>query len=140
MKLSHSRIVVTCSGMNAKIDWDDLNAEKNYKGMQRYAVSKLANMLFVFELDRRLRAAGSTITVTNCQPGFVANTGLARDMNLFNPHMLILPPLLSLFSNTPAMGAWSALQAATGQVSSGGFYGPGELGGIRGTFPRIHTP
>ena len=43
MKMSQSRIVVTSSGIyqTANIDWDDLNAEKNYKGMQRYAVSKL---------------------------------------------------------------------------------------------------
>lgn len=139
MELSHSRIIVTCSGLNAKIDWVDLNVEKSYKGMQRYAVSKLANMLFVFELDRRLRKAGSTMTVTNCQPGFVADTGLARDMSPFDPQMLIRP-VLRLFANTPAMSAWSVLQAATGQVSAGGFYGPGELGGIRGPSRELTRP
>src|SRR5439155_9793631 len=60
-----SRVVVTSSSVhrNAKIDWDDLNAHKGYDKFQRYAASKLGNALFFFELDRRLRASGSPITV-----------------------------------------------------------------------------
>ena len=44
----------------------------------RYTTSKLCNLLFMYELDRRLRAAGSSITVTAFDPGLMPGTGLAR--------------------------------------------------------------
>jgi hypothetical protein len=46
------------------IDWSDLGAEKSYDRFQRYAASKLGNMLFLLELDRRLRAVCSPSVVT----------------------------------------------------------------------------
>lgn len=124
-----SRIVVTSSGLhkNAKIEWDDLNAEKGYQWMPRYAASKLANLLFVFELDRRLRAAGIAVTAVACHPG-LAGTSLARDSWWGGVAM----SLIGSFFNTPAEGAWGALQAATGQIKSGGYYGPTKLSELRG--------
>ena len=85
------------------------------------------NLLFVFELDRRLRAAGAPITVVACHPG-LAGTGLGRETALSS----IVMPLASLFLNTPAMGAWGALQAATGRVKPGGYYGPTGFRELRG--------
>lgn len=103
METSGARVVVTGSGLHkgAKIDWDDLNAEKSYKWMPRYAASKLANLLFICELDRRLRAAGAPITAVACHPG-LAGTNLARDNWWGNVAMA----LIGLFFNTPAQGAW----------------------------------
>src|SRR5438445_6437615 len=56
-----SRVVVTSSiaHLKAKIDWDDLNAERSYSKRDRYGASKLANAPFVFELHPRLRATRS---------------------------------------------------------------------------------
>jgi NAD(P)-dependent dehydrogenase (short-subunit alcohol dehydrogenase family) len=124
-----SRIVVTSSiaHRNAKFDWDDLNAEKSYNRSGRYAASKLANALFFFELDRRLRAAGSPVTAVGCHPGF-ASTDLGRYM----APLQILLPLVRLFLNTAAMGAWPTLQAATRPVTPGGYYGPTGFREIRG--------
>lgn len=65
----------------AKIDWDDLNADKSYIKTDRYGGSKLANALFFFELDRRLRAAKSPVTAIGVHPG-VASTSLGRHMGL----------------------------------------------------------
>jgi hypothetical protein len=84
-------------------------------------------MLFLFELDRRLRAAGAPTMAVGCHPGFAAtemgrNTAIAR----------VVMPLARLFFNTPAMGAWGTLQVATGQVKPGGYYGPTHLGEQRG--------
>lgn len=126
---SRSRIVVTSSGLHkgAKIEWDDLNAEKSYKWMPRYAASKLANLLFVFELDRRLRAAGMPVTAVACHPG-LAGTSLARDSGWGSVAM----SLIGLFFNTPAQGAWGALQAATDKIKPGGYYGPTRMSGLRG--------
>ncbi|MFE0758854.1 oxidoreductase [Inquilinus sp. NPDC058860] len=126
---TEGRVVVTSSiaHRQAKLDWDDLNAEKGYDRYRRYAASKLANALFVFELDRRLRASGSPVTAVGCHPG-VASTDLGR-------HMGALRILLSLarpFLNSAAMGAWPALQAATGLVTPGGYYGPTGFREFRG--------
>ncbi|MBO9874388.1 MULTISPECIES: oxidoreductase [Xanthomonas] len=126
---SGSRIVVTSSGLHkdAKIAWDDLNAETSYKWMPRYAASKLANLLFVFELDRRLRAAGMPVTAVACHPG-LAGTDLARDSWWGN----IAMSLIGLLFNSPAQGAWGALQAATGNIKPGGYYGPTRMSELRG--------
>ena len=102
------------------IDFDDLNAEKGYGHTPRYDNSKLANMLFLFELDQRLRAARSPVLAVGCHPG-LAMTNLARQRVL----MRSLIPVFKLFRfNTAAMGAWPALQAATSVVNPGGYYGP----------------
>jgi NAD(P)-dependent dehydrogenase (short-subunit alcohol dehydrogenase family) len=126
-----ARVVVTASlaHRRGKISWDDLNAEQSYSASQRYSDSKLANLLFVQELDRRLRAAHSPVTAICCHPG-VATTELARHMPGF---LRALWPALGKVLNTAAMGAWPALQAATAaDVQPGGYYGPQQLGGARG--------
>ena len=124
-----SRIVVTSSiaHLKAKIDWDDLNAERSYSKGDRYGASKLANALFFFELDRRLRATRSPITAVGAHPG-VASTSLGRHMG---PVQLV-GPIVGLLLNNAAKGAWPALLAATGPVKPGGYYGPTGFGGIRG--------
>lgn len=129
MKTPGSRVVVTSSGQHkgANIEWDDLNAQKTYKWLPRYGASKLANLLFVFELDRRLRAAGAPVTAVACHPGLVG-TNLARGSWWGN----IAMSLIGLLIATPAMGAWGALQAATGRIKPGGYYGPTGLSGLRG--------
>ncbi|MER8799540.1 oxidoreductase [Mesorhizobium sp. M0998] len=124
-----SRVVVTSSiaHLKAKIDWDDLNADKSYIKTDRYGGSKLANALFFFELDRRLRAAKSPVTAIGVHPGF-ANTSLGRHMGIVQ----IAGPIVGLLLNSSDKGARPALLAATGKVKPGGYYGPTGLGGIRG--------
>jgi NAD(P)-dependent dehydrogenase (short-subunit alcohol dehydrogenase family) len=124
-----ARVVVTASlaHLRAEIPWDDLNAEKSYNRGKRYATSKLANLLFVHELDRRLRAAGSPITALACHPG-VAPTDLMRHLGPYR----IFTPLFRLF-NTVEMGAWPALEAATSpRIEPGGYYGPQGIRGMKG--------
>jgi NAD(P)-dependent dehydrogenase (short-subunit alcohol dehydrogenase family) len=125
-----SRVVVTASlaHQRGNIQWDDLNAERGYKRGERYSDSKLANLLHFAELDRRLRAAGSTVTAIGCHPG-VAATKLMRHSGVFQ----VLNPLFGLFLNTSAKGAWPALQAACDPAAiPGGYYGPQSLGAMRG--------
>ena len=124
-----ARVVVTSSvaHLKAKIDWDDLNADKSYIKNDRYGGSKLANALFFFELDRRLRAAKSPVTAIGVHPG-VANTSLGRHMGFVQ----IAGPIVGLLLNSADKGAWPALLAATGKVKPGGYYGPARFSGIRG--------
>jgi NAD(P)-dependent dehydrogenase (short-subunit alcohol dehydrogenase family) len=128
-KTQAARVVVTASTSHrqGRLDWDDLNAEKSYNRARRYADSKLANALFFFELDRRLRASGSAVTAVGCHPG-TAETNLFRHA-WFAP---IITPILRPFINTAAMGAWPTLHAATGKVTPGGYYGPAGFGEMRG--------
>jgi NAD(P)-dependent dehydrogenase (short-subunit alcohol dehydrogenase family) len=125
-----ARVVVTASlaHKRANIQWDDLNAERSYNRGERYCDSKLANLLHVAELDRRLRAAGSPVKAVACHPG-VAATDLMRHSGPFK----VIMPLFGLFLNTSAKGAWPALQAACDPaVVSGGYYGPTGLRDMRG--------
>jgi NAD(P)-dependent dehydrogenase (short-subunit alcohol dehydrogenase family) len=73
-----SRIINVSSGLakNGKVDFDDLQNEKNYKGMQAYSNAKLMLMMFTYELSRRL--AGTGVTVNVLMPGFVA-TNLGKN-------------------------------------------------------------
>ncbi len=126
-----ARVVVTASLAHTRgnIDWNDLDANNSYKASQRYGDSKLANLLFVQELDRRLRAAHSPVMAVACHPG-IAGTDLSRHMPAIGR---LVWPVLGLLLNSAAQGAWPALQAATApDVVPGGYYGPQRLGGARG--------
>lgn len=125
-----ARVVVTASLAHRRgtIDWDDLDARRGYNRGQRYCDSKLANMLHFAELDRRLRASGSPVRAMGCHPG-VAATELMRHSGPFR----FVTPLMGLFLNTAAQGAWPALQAATDPAAEGGdYYGPRGLNEMRG--------
>jgi NAD(P)-dependent dehydrogenase (short-subunit alcohol dehydrogenase family) len=125
-----ARVVITASlaHRGGRIAWDDLNAEAKYSRAQRYSDSKLANLLFLSELDRRLRAAGSPVIAAACHPG-VAPTDLMRHTGPFK----VFNPVFAALFNTAAKGAWPTLQAATApDVEPGGYYGPQGLGEMRG--------
>jgi NAD(P)-dependent dehydrogenase (short-subunit alcohol dehydrogenase family) len=126
-----ARVVITSSlaHWRGKLDWEDLNAERSYNRAQRYSDSKLANLLYAFELDRRLRAAGSPVMAVACHPG-VAATELMRHAPAA---ARMFWPLVGWLLNTPEMGAWPALQAATDPAAqAGGYYGPQRRGEMRG--------
>ncbi len=73
-----SRIINLTSGLykSGKVDFDDLQAEKNYNGMQAYRNAKMMILMFTYELARRLEGTG--VTVNAVQPGFVA-TNLGKN-------------------------------------------------------------
>lgn len=125
------RIVVTGSiaHKGGEIDFSDLSASRSYHKWPRYQASKLANLLFMFELDRRLGAAGRATQAIGCHPG-VALTELTRHLPL---PLRAMTPLAGPFFNSAAQGAWPTLQAATGaHVQGGDYLGPQGLGEISG--------
>ena len=70
-----SRVVVTSSiaHKRGRIDFENLDAARGYNRFDFYAQSKLANALFMLELDKRLRAAGSPVSALGCHPGVAAS-------------------------------------------------------------------
>ncbi len=117
-----ARIVVTSSiaHKSGEALWSDPKAEAGYSRLQRYYDSKLANALFLVELDRRLRASGSGIAAVGCHPG-IASTELGRNFAMAR----FLVPLAGKLLNTAEQGAWPTLQAATDpKAKSGDYYGP----------------
>ena len=112
--------------MTAGLDLDDLPlAKRTYKDMDAYGRSKLAALLFTFELARRLKAAGSEIKAVAAHPGYSATN---PDQGGFGLRLAT-----RLFAQAAAAGALPALRAATDpEANSGDYYGPGgfkELGG-----------
>ena len=125
-----SRVVSVSSvghRIRARINFDDLQWERSYSRVRAYGQSKLANLMFTYELQRRLSGAG-TIAVA-AHPGFAA-TELMRH----TPAAAVVTPL---FSQDAAMGALPVLRAATDPGALGGqYYGPGGFLGLRG-YPEL---
>ena len=120
--------IVTVSSLahrNGRINYGDINAERSYNRMERYAMSKFANLLFTLELHRRLINEGSSVKAVACHPGG-SNTELGRHFPAFL-QMLFMP--LQLVMNSAAEGALPTLLAATGpDVEGGDYYGPAGMG------------
>jgi NAD(P)-dependent dehydrogenase (short-subunit alcohol dehydrogenase family) len=105
---------------------DDMPERRGYDAAAAYAQSKLANLLFSYELDRRLRAAGARPIALAAHPGVVL-TGLFKNRSRLNQLMLSprLRPLNFWCVQNVRMGALPALRAATDPAAVGGeFYGP----------------
>ena len=128
--------VVTVSSMGhrtGRINFADLQSERRYGRMTAYAQSKLANLMFTYELQRRLYAAGAPTAALAAHPG-VAFTELTRNL----PG--VLQAAGGLFTQSAAMGALPTLRAATDPAAAGGeYYGPGGLGQAKGYPVRVSS-
>jgi NAD(P)-dependent dehydrogenase (short-subunit alcohol dehydrogenase family) len=128
-----SRVVTVSSlahRIRARINFGDLQSERSYSRVAAYSQSKLANLMFTYELHRRLSAAGTTIAVA-AHPG-LAGTELTRNTPAIAAFLYA-----RLLSQTPAMGALPTLRAATDPgVLGGQYYGPGGFLGARG-YPEL---
>ena len=123
-----SRVVTVSSGAHrmAKMDFKNLQAEKGYKPWEAYGRSKLANLLFTFELQRRLEDARIDAIAVAAHPGGT-KTNLQSNMSAF------VRPLMNLMMQDAAMGALPTLYAATApDVKGGDYYGPDGFQEMRG--------
>src|SRR6266568_9240919 len=129
-----SRVVTVSSQahrIRARINFDDLQAERSYGRVAAYSQSKLANLMFTYELARRLSSAATTTIAVAAHPGLAA-TELTRHT----------PAIAAFFyarviSQNPAMGALPVLRAATDPgVLGGQYYGPAGIFGARG-YPKL---
>ena len=129
LKTPKSRIVTVSSSAHkfGKIDFEDLNAEKKYNPMKAYSQSKLANLLFTFELQRKLSASGKEVMSVASHPGWA---------NTHPPRSRIQGAMQRGLIQSPAMGSLSTIFAAAGDgVIGGKYYGPGGILELRG-FPK----
>ncbi|MGK0500953.1 MAG: NAD(P)-dependent dehydrogenase (short-subunit alcohol dehydrogenase family) [Oceanicoccus sp.] len=133
---ANARIVSTASiaHRRGQIYFDDINAKKSYNTLTRYAQSKIANLYFGYELQRRLSAIGDETISVVAHPG-VADTELPRYVP--KPFMILMPVLKLLF-NSAEQGAWPTLCAATMEgVRGGEYYGPSKRGNIAGPAIKV---
>lgn len=127
------RVVVVSSLAHRRgvINFEDLHSTSRYRRWTAYNQSKIANLYFAVELDRRVRAAGDKLTVTAAHPG-VVNTNLPRDLG--HPATLdVVGGFFRLVGQHERQGSLPILYAATAEdVQGGEFFGPDAWGGMRG--------
>jgi NAD(P)-dependent dehydrogenase (short-subunit alcohol dehydrogenase family) len=128
--------VVTVSSIahkGGKLNFDDLNAERSYDPRKAYQQSKLANLVFGLELDRRLRARNANTMSVIAHPGVavtnIVSNGMGRGLR-----GLVVGMVFPLIGQSEDRGSWPLLYAATSPaVHGGGYYGPDGIAEIRGT-------
>lgn len=135
-----SRVVTVSSTAHryGKIRFDDLQGERGYGRWRAYCQSKLANVLFARELDRRLRAAGSTVSSMAAHPGYAATNLQSAGPPVYERAVFAVANLV--LAQSAEMGALSQLYAATRPYLDGGlFVGPDGFDEQRG-YPRVVAP
>ncbi len=115
---------------NAKINFENLNSEKSYSKMEAYGQSKLACLMFAYELDKRLKAKGSSVKSIAAHPG-VSDTDLGRHVSKWL--YALMRPIVKLISHKPEDAAMPSLFAALDKDLLGGEYiGPTGFNEMKG--------
>ncbi len=131
------RVVTVSSSAHqfGRIDFSDLNWErKPYRSWRAYGQSKLANLLFTAELQRRLSAAGSPVLATAAHPGYAATNLQSHSQRRLLGFAMGLGN--RLIAQPADGGALPVLYAAVAGIPGGSFAGPGGLLGLRGA-PKL---
>ena len=135
-----ARVVTLTSNAHngGRIAFDNLGGERRYFRWSAYSQSKLANLMFALELDRRLRAAGSGIKSLAAHPGWSATKLQSAGPPKLDA--LLMVPVNRFYAQSDEMGALPTLYAATVPGLEGGTYiGPDGAGEMRG-YPRPVSP
>ncbi|MDT5003308.1 MAG: hypothetical protein QOJ24_484 [Mycobacterium sp.] len=136
LSVDGSRVVTVSSNghkfpLLADIYFDDLQFERGYHRIKAYGQSKLANLLFTYDLQRRLKLKGVPTVALAAHPGF-ADTELMRNLPDVIPSFLWRP-----VTQPADKGALPTLRAATDPGAQGGqYYGPDGIGEIKGD-PKV---
>lgn len=132
------RVVTLSSGAHASgtINLEDLNYEKRrYERWTAYGQSKLANLLFAYELQRRLEAAGSAVKSVAAHPGY-ASTNLQSHTESIMDRIMVLGN--KILAQSAEMGALPELYAATvPDIRGGSYIGPDGPASLRGYPKRV---
>jgi NAD(P)-dependent dehydrogenase (short-subunit alcohol dehydrogenase family) len=135
-----ARVVTVSSNAHkmGRINFDDLQSQRSYSRWRAYAQSKLADLLFALELDRRLRAAGSQVKSLAAHPGYAATNLQTAAPPLLDS--LVMRVTNVLVAQSADAGALPLLYAATQPDLEGGTYvGPDGIAESRG-HPRVARP
>jgi NAD(P)-dependent dehydrogenase (short-subunit alcohol dehydrogenase family) len=137
-----SRVVTVSSSahrMVRGVNFDDLMGQRKYRSWGAYGQSKLANLLFTAELQRRLTAAGMHVTAMAAHPGFSATNLQGRSPQLRGARLeeRVTALATSIVAQSAEMGALPTLFAATAPGLPGDTYvGPDGRGEVKG-FPKV---
>jgi len=133
VEAAKGRVVVLSSLVHkyGPLNLDDFMTDTNYTPMKAYTQSKLANLMFAFELDRCLQAAGSEVICVACHPGYTDTNLQSTGPTGFMKGMLAVMNVL--MAQKPQAGATPTVLAAAGQEAKrGAYYGPQKMGEARG--------
>jgi len=144
LRTGKARIVTVSSGAHTmgSINFDDLQRQKSYQRWEAYGQSKLANLLFAYELQRKLEASGAEVISVVAHPGYAAT-----NLQLVGPQMAgsswqvaIMKVMNRLFAQHQAMGALPTLYAATSpDVRGGDYIGSDGLWEMRGYPTKVRS-
>lgn len=146
-KAPGARIVTVASAGHrfGRIDFDDLQLERRYSRMRAYGQSKLANLLFTYELQRRIERAGLQMSALACHPGGADTNLVFAERTHGRSWRHRIARRMSFLAQSAEMGALPALYAGFSPDAVGGaYYGPRGLFGWRGypkragSSPRSH--
>src|SRR3954470_3449507 len=144
LKKPTARVVTMSSGAHAfgRINFDNLQGERRYQRWLAYGQSKLANLLFAFELARRAALADVDLTSVAAHPGYAATNLQLQGARLEGSRLkeVLAGAGNRLFAQSDAQGALPALYAATmPDVIGGEYFGPDGHSGMRGHPTRAQT-
>ncbi|MFC6952690.1 oxidoreductase [Halorubellus litoreus] len=137
-----TRVVTVSSGAhrNGDVDFDDLDRRESYSRFEAYGRSKLANLLFTYELDRRLRAGDLDTIAVAAHPGWSATGLQAGDSEMGTSFARRVLGRIgnAIFGQSAAEGALPTLYAATAEnVDGGHYFGPDGFMEMRGSPTRV---
>lgn len=137
-----ARVVNVSSGAHrmGAIRFDDLQWRNGYRKWMAYGQSKLANLLFTFELQRKADAAGRKLLCVGCHPGYAATNLQAAGPRMSGSSMLesVFSVANSVFAQSSAMGALpTEYAAAAPDVQGGDYIGPNGLGELWGNPVKV---
>lgn len=137
-----ARVVLVSSGAHnfGAINFENLDGQKSYSPWGAYCQSKLANLLFANELQRRLAAAGADTLAVGCHPGYAATNLQSAGPRMAGSRIgeLFTDVGNAIFAQSAAMGALPTLYAATApDVNGCDYIGPKGLLGMRGAPGKV---
>ena len=144
-----ARVVTVSSGAHTRgrIDFGNLDGERGYRRWAAYSQSKLANLLFAYELQRRFEAAGAQAISVGCHPGWAATNLQPAAFRMQGSRLGVwLAELANHLAQSAAVGALPVLYAATApEVRGGDYIGPTGFGsrgwpGLVHSSARSHDP
>jgi NAD(P)-dependent dehydrogenase (short-subunit alcohol dehydrogenase family) len=129
LKAPEARVVTTSSQAHriGKMRWDDLQWDRHYRKWLAYGQSKLSNLLFASELDRRAKAAGAHLKSMAAHPGYAATHLQAAGPEMTGSRSMegLMSMANKVFAQSDVQGAWPQLYAATmPDVRGGEYFGP----------------
>jgi NAD(P)-dependent dehydrogenase (short-subunit alcohol dehydrogenase family) len=139
-----ARVVTVSSGLHnaGAIDFENLDGSRGYDRWRAYSQSKLANLLFAYELQRRLEARGADAISVGCHPGYAATNLQSAGPRMEGSRLgeTVMGAFNALFAQSAAMGALPTLYAATAPGVNGCDYiGPLGMMGSRGAPGKVRS-